>query len=377
MDATVGQVSSARTTSLDGWDGSASDSFRSSMGDLGPKVDALRGGFGGAANAIDMHANDIDTVKSRMQQARDIATAAGLTVTEREILDPGPPPPEPGPISHNEPESPAQAGSRARAEKAWSDWVDKAKAYADASAVVIEARKMENDSQSLLLSYLGNVADKWHINSADFVTGLSAGYLARQSTWKASAAKYTAVADELAGLSRDATRGATQQASDLFASLIDRAKAKVAADQAAASRIGGWLDKLPGGAKKALTTELGRFIPQNAKYLRTGTAVIKKVPVVGTALTGMSVGLDVAQGKDVTTSIVSNGTGLLAGAWAGAGVGAAFGGPVGAVAGFLVSTGTGWAIEEFMSPDSQRALDLLNSPEVQEKLPWYLRNPLK
>jgi len=69
-----------------------------------------------------------------------------------------------------------------------------------------------------------------------------------------------------------------------------------------------------------------------------------------------------------TTSIVSNGGGLLAGTWAGAAARSVFGGPVGAVAGFLVSTGTGWAIEDFMSPQTKQ-INEMNKPEVQENLP--------
>ena len=374
IDGAADQVSSARTSSLDGWDGGASDSFRHTMGNLTPKVDAVRDGFGGAANAIEGHANDIDTVKARMQQARDLATAAGLEVTDREIVDPGPAPSEPVPVPHNRSESPAQAGTRSLSEQQWSDWVNKAKAYADASAVVTEARKIENDSQQLLLSYLQNVAEKWHLNAADFTTGLAAGFISQQSTWKTTAAKFTQQADELAGLSKDVSRGAAQQADDVIASLITRAQAKVAADNAATSRIGTWLDSLPDTAKKILTKELGDFVPRNAPYLRTATAVIKKVPLIGTGLTATSIGLDIAQGKDPTTAVVSNVGGLVAGAWAGAAAGAVIGGPAGALVGFLVSTGTGWAIEQFMSPDAQAALEALKDRKVQENLPWYLRD---
>lgn len=376
VDGAANQSVSARTSSLDGWGGDASDTFRRTMGNLTPKIDALRDGFGGGANAIEGHANDIDTVKARMQQARDLATAAGLEITDREIVDPGPAPPQPVPVPHNRAEAPAQAGTRSMSEQQWSDWVNKAKAYADASAVVTEGRKIENDSQQLLLSYLQNVAGKWHINAADFTTGLAAGFIARQSTWKTTAAKFSGVADELAGLSKDMSRGTAQQADDVMASLITRAQAKVAADRAAASRIGTWLDSLPDAARKILTQELGDFVPKNAPYLRSATAVIKKVPIVGTALTGGSILLDISEGKDVTTSIVSNTGGLVAGAWAGAAAGAVIGGPAGALVGFLVSTGTGWAIEEFMSPDAQRVLEEMKNPKVQENLPWYLQNPL-
>lgn len=374
VDSAAGQVSSARTSSLDGWNGGASDTFRHTMGNLTPKIDAVRDGFGGTANAIEGHANDIDTAKARMQQARDLAAAAGLEVTDHEIVDPGPAPPEPVPVSHNQPETPAQAGTRSLSEQQWSDWVNKAKAYADASAVVTEGRKIENDSQQLLLSYLQNVAEKWHLNAADFTTGLAAGFISQQNTWKTTAAKFTQQADELAGLSKDVSRGATQQADDVIASLITRAQAKVAADHAAASRVGTWLDSLPDTAKKILTKELGEFVPRNAPYLRTATAVIKKVPIVGTALTGGSILLDISQGKDPTTSVVSNVGGLVAGGWSGAAAGAVIGGPAGAVVGFLVSTGTGWAIEQFMSPDVQAVLQDLKDPKVQESLPWYLRD---
>ncbi|KAA9152405.1 hypothetical protein FPZ12_036960 [Amycolatopsis acidicola] len=377
VDGAANQSVSARTSSLDGWDGDASDTFRHTMGNLTPKIDALRDGFGGAANAIEGHANDIDTVKARMQQARDLAAAAGLEITDQVINDPGPAPPQPVPVPHNTAETPAEAGTRSMSELDWSDWVGKAKAYADASAVVTEGREIENDPQQLLLSYLQNVSEKWHINAADFTTGLAAGFISRQSAWKTTAAKFTGIADELAGLSKDVSRGAAQQADDVIASLITRAQAKVAADHANASRIGTWLDSLPDAARKILTLELGDFVPKNAPYLRSATAVIKKVPVVGTALTGGSILLDVSEGKDATTSIVSNTGGLVAGAWAGAAAGAAIGGPAGALVGFLVSTGTGWAIEEFMSPDAQKVLEEMKNPQVQDGLPWYLQNPLR
>jgi uncharacterized protein YukE len=341
VEGSSDDVSKASTRAFDGWTGLGSSGFHNVMGELRPQVDGLGAGYSGTAVALALHANDITTAKARMQQARDIAHGSTLPCSINEIFEPGPPPPEPEPSGART--SNEQRAENAKGWQAWLDWKEKAKAYADCAAVVTEGRKIETDSQGILIDYLTNVAEKSHINGADFVTGLAAGYLARQSTWRANAKSLSEGAGRSALRAADSGATAAQRAIYEADAAFQRWGAKLNADRAASNLIGTWLEKLPERARKVVVAEWKRFIPNNTPYLSHTPAVIKKVPVVGTALTGGSVIMDVAQGKDVGVSVASNGGGLLAGA----AVGGAIGGPPGAVAGFIVATGTGFAIEEF------------------------------
>ncbi|SFQ32455.1 hypothetical protein SAMN05421810_106129 [Amycolatopsis arida] len=348
VEEVADSVLAASRRAYDGWTGDGSSGFHGAMGDLRPGADGLADGWIGTAAALELHAADIDTVRARMRQAVEIATAAGLPCTDTTIHDPGPPPPRPEPLPADATKS--QFEGYGFAQDRWLAWVERAKAYAECSAVVIEARQIENDSQTLLLKYLGNVADKWHINSSDFLTGLAAGYLAQQGTWRSSAATLGAIADDALKAVRDATLDSGTRAQHAVAGMIAQARAKVDLDKAEANRVGKWLEKLPKPAQRVVTMNLKEFIPKNAQYLSKSFAVLKKVPVSGAAFTAGSVYLDVQGGKDPTTSVVSNTSGLLAGAWSGAAIGSAFGGPVGAVGGFVVATGVGFLVEEF-GPD--------------------------
>ena len=372
----AGGPNNAITASLEGWDGAPAQIFRRIMTRTGLNMDDLaRTGFGSFAEALDRHADDLDTVKARMQQARDVAAQGGLTVTETEIQDPGDPPPDPPPVSHNTPEFPAQQGTRGLAENAKAAYLEKVKAYTEASLTVSGARDIENTSVDTLLSYLQNVGEKWHINAADFGTGLAAATLAQHTKLAGNAQYFKSVANEAFKLADDTGLTAAQRAQAIITGCRANARYYTDFSKTEAQAAGKLLDKMPRWVKDVVLGELDHLTnsPGLNKIpgLEKAVPVLKKIPVAGTALTAGSIGLDVAQGKDPTTAVVSNVGALGAGVL----VGGLIGGPIGAAAGFLVSTGTGWAIENLMSPQSQAIIEQMNKPEVQENLPWYLRNP--
>lgn len=68
------EVRGARTESEGGWTGTAGDGFRRVMGEVRTAVDELASDLHGTAGALDRHADDLDTVKSQMAQARGIAS---------------------------------------------------------------------------------------------------------------------------------------------------------------------------------------------------------------------------------------------------------------------------------------------------------------
>lgn len=219
----------------------------------------------------------------------------------------------------------------------------KAKAYAEASAVVIGARQLESDSQNILLTYLQNVASKWYINTPDMLVGLGAGYLDRQTTLKSSAARFGAIADEVADIATDRSLGPAQQAESRMVSILARTQERVHLNKAEASRVGKWLERLPEGVRNRVFGNLKEFIPNNVPYLNNAVPALRKIPIGGTFASVGSVAVDIYQGKDAGVAVASAGSGLVAGTVAGA----AIGGPLGAVAGFIVSTGVSFSVEEW------------------------------
>ncbi|GAA1216584.1 WXG100 family type VII secretion target [Prauserella alba] len=364
-------VTSASNNSEDGWDGEGATAFRRNMLHFKPKIDDLSAGYGGLANAIDLHAADIDTTNARMGQAVEIAKKGGLTVTDKEIQGPGEPPPKPEPAHRHAKSGAISSDDKERFDAQWDTytaWVKKAKAYTQAGTVVTEARKIETDSQSMLLDYLKNVGQKWYINAPDFGTGLAAAHIAAHNSFKTTASNFRQLGSKLGDLADDATRGSSNQARYLVASLVANSKANVQAAQAEGKKFGKWLNKLPGGVKKALTSTLANFVPRNAKYLAGAKPLLAKLPAVGTTLGGFSLVDDLAQGKDPTVTVLSNGGSIVAGAAAGS----AIGGPPGALAGFIAATGTGFLIENFASDDVKAALDVMSQEGYQnaETNPW-------
>ncbi|WP_020667590.1 hypothetical protein [Amycolatopsis nigrescens] len=371
-------ANNAGATSMEGWSGQSAEAFRQIMSQSGKGMDDLGFvGYSSGADALDAHAADLETVKARMQQARDVAAQGGLTLTEKEILEPGPPPPDPPPVSGNGPETPAQAGARAQMVAAKEAYARQVKAWTEATLTVSGSRDIENNSIDVLLSYLTNVGEKWHINAADFGTGLAAATLAQKVKFTSNAQYFKNIAAESFKIADDVGMTAAQRAHMIIQGTKANAKSLSNLAKGEAAIAGKFLERMPPWVKTIVLGELDKIAKtpglNKIPGLERAMPALKKIPIAGTALTGGSVLIDISQKKDPTTSVVSN----LGGLGAGVLVGAAVGGPVGAAAGFLVSTGTGWAIETFMSEESQRVLDQINKPEVQDNLPWHLRNPLR
>ncbi|RZS36976.1 hypothetical protein EV193_106211 [Herbihabitans rhizosphaerae] len=326
-----------------------------------------------------------------MTQAREIAIQAGLTVTETEIHEPGEPPKQPPP-----PRTGAASGTTMREYKediaaqqgyqtAIADYHKKVRAYAEATLTVAQGRDIESKSQDVLFSYLGNVAEKWHINAADFGAGLTGAALAKQHEFKASrGAQFGKYAQEAIDYATDqgkiaanATLPANVRARAILGKSEALAKAHTAAHRVEAEMAGKWLTKLPESIQKNVLGSLAGLGDLESRRsglyrvpgLDKAVPVLRNVQVAGLVATGFSIGYDLVRGKPLGTNLASNVGGFTAGAVVGFGVG----GPLGAVAGFVMSTGTGWMIEQLMSNDVKAVVDLMHKPEVRDSLPWYMR----
>lgn len=333
-------TSTARGQATD-WSGQAGDAFMEAAYDLYEDGNRLKTAYFDMQDVLERFTADIIVVHRRMGDARDVAVKGGLMVTASEIHDPGPPPPQPEPVII--PSDGGTAGGHSAqlqrdAAAALGEWSTKAAAYAQATAMVGEARKIEHDAETRVLDAVTGVVGNPLVFSGNLLTGVAAGFLARQTALRTRAASFTDMAKAFRHGADDVTRGSAAQAKSLTQSLL--ADARASADEAAAntSKIGSYLEKLPPRAQRALTATLGKSFPTGRPFISKAPAVFKRIPGLGAAFSTGAVVADATNGKDVGRSVVSNGSGLLAGA----GVGLLVGGPLGALGGAIVGTGASW-----------------------------------
>jgi len=148
------QVYGARGDSESEWLGAAGDAFRGVMTGVGGKVDELAGDLGVTRDALNAHADDLDTVKSRMDQAREVAAAAGLPTTETSISEPGPAPAAPTPLPTDRPATAGEQQAHATATQAQSVYAAQVQAYNEAATTVADGRAKETASQGVLNRFL-------------------------------------------------------------------------------------------------------------------------------------------------------------------------------------------------------------------------------
>lgn len=345
--AASGDASSGRSSSQDSWRGDAGEGFRAMAFQLHTDGRALEDAAQSATHTVRAHADDIAAVQRRMDDARDVATKAGLAVTDREIHDPGPPPPQPEPTI-----IPSDAGAAGGVNTnhqreqiaASSDWADKAAAYAQCTAMVAEARTTENDGQTTALAVIEGITSHPIITGSNVLTGLASGYLSQQHTWRAAATSFNGIATDASQAAKNAAHGAPLQAKNSVLAMFAEARSNVLTDQANTKTIGRWLEHLPTSTQKMITAKLGNTFSGSSAYLSKAPAVFKKIPVVGSVFSAGSVVADAYEGKNVARSVASNASGLVTGTAAG-GLTA---GPPGALLGFVVGTGKSVATGELL-----------------------------
>ncbi len=347
--ATGDQVHGARRESESGWGESAGEAFRHLMTQFGQMVDDVTGALNGTCGALETHADDLRTVRAKMQQARDVAASGGLEIKGFEIQEPGKAPANPTPLPTDKPASPQQTQDHAAAVQAQAAFDKKAQAYAEASQIVKDAKKKESDSQHVVIRFLSSTLDpaKLSLTLADMSTGMAGAVAVRTSKLRNFAETATTKAERAANLTTsqnlsiaDRTRAARIQVTNDLA-------AKDAADSAMASRTARVIDRFPPKTQvmiRALDTKLVPKAPKVGSPILKGAGKVgSKLPVVGLGITAAGVGYDMSQGKDPTQAAVSGGSSFVSGAL----VGAAVGGPVGVVVGGVVGIGVGFAVDEF------------------------------
>lgn len=334
----------ARSDAERDWNGGSGEAFQDVMARAARGIDDVASDMAAARDSVTAFADDMDTVLARMAQARQVAEQAGLEVVGVEIRDPGPAPAAPPPLPAAGSATPEQQREHTAAQSAVDIHQAKVNAYDQASQIVNEARGTESAAVRQLAKFGNEQLGKAPFTFADISSGLAGEAIKRTSKFRALAASYGRYAE--CALRLTAGKAVTDPAFVRAARLHAQFAAKQGAllDDAARTLPARTLDKLPGWAKRGLTTHVDDFALKGGSTAgRVGKAIFGKVPIAGLFITAASTGYDISQGKNPVQSVASGLSGLASGA----AVGSLIGGPLGIVAGGIVGAGVGYVVDEW------------------------------
>lgn len=352
VDDAGNAIHGARSNSESCWQGPAAEAFRDSLSPMTKDADELAAIIDRVRQALETFADEIDTVRARLAQAREVAMAARLIVTPTAILPPGPEPDTAPvhPIGPMIPETEAVHAAAVRAhELAVSTYVAKVDAFAEASATVTEARSREADAHGALDAAMDQ-------GGTDAQTLKSIGIGVVSAALGAIAGLQVAASDLFRTASRLKEHGARMQelAANPNGPISTRAAATRAArmaaegearTRAAAERLARPIHNIPEGIRQGIANSPGEYIRDGRGWVGLGKNAARGVPFVGTGLIVGSGVADVAMGKPVGHAAAETGAGLggaVVGGMAGAAIGSAIfpgvGTVIGGVAGGIIGS---------------------------------------
>lgn len=346
----------AREASESGWQGAAANAFRHSLAPMGRDADQLVEVINQARRALDVFADEIDTVGARLAQARQVAVAARLIVTPTAILPPGPGPGAP-PVHSDGPGTP-QAETRYRDavtayEAAVAGYEARIAAFTEVSITVAEARHKETEAHHTLDAAMdqGRAGAKGLNPAATALTGAALG--AVQNTQAVAnnliqqADKIRDHADRMQALAVEPT--ATQAVRSAATRAAAAAQDGQARTRAQAERLQRPISWIPESARQRIAASPGEYIKDGKGWVGLGKSAARGVPFVGAGTSVVFGMADVASGKPVGQVAAETGAGLgggviggMAGATIGSaifpGVGTVIGGVVGGIIGSMTAT---------------------------------------
>lgn len=310
--ATAMHHATSRSDSV--WQGSAAEGFRKRISAAGGASDRAASAADRGGQALQVFADDLITVKTRMDQARSVAEGAGLTVNGDTIEAPGAPT-LPAPGTHVSPQE-AQA-----AHAAAGRFAAQQKAFTECAQTVHEARGIEtraHESLSKTLKAMQTVADDLCATST--WPWLSAGTgAALGGTLATQAAKWADKANEMqksAAIARTVFQDGSKPIEERLAALhswFDNSKnswkAEGFSDSTSAAML--HLDKTAAG--RGLLQVLNFSAKDGAEQVGLSVAekaapILERIPLIGLGIAGVQTAYDstyghknaaVAAGEDI------------------------------------------------------------------------------
>lgn len=327
VDTNWNALAKAQTDSDTCWQGTAADGFRDRIGQMASDNVTLSANARAAQQALNNFASDLDTVNARMDQARSVASAAGLTVTATTIEGPGAAPKSiMGPMTSQEAANFYQAQQRYNTQTS---------AFNEAQTTVNEARQLEAQAHSALtqpmqqttnavqtLVTIGSNATGVTLNSIQGVEGAAQDLFHEADDIEAHAQRMEQLA--LDSELTDAGRAAAARAGIV-------SSAGAAETEAEATKIQSAVSKVPQGLRTAIAANPGDLVADSSGILKLTKGVLKGVPYVGTGASLLFGGIEIADGSEKPAQAAAETVGGIAGGAIGAETGAEAGGIIGSV----------------------------------------------
>lgn len=316
------------------WQGSAGNACRAELETERRDSDSLEQLIDTTRRALNAFADQLDTVRARMDQARQVARDAGLIVVPNAVLPPGP---GPGAMPTH-PTGPMAPD----AERRYSEQLNiysaalerhqaKQAAFAEVANTVADARGRQEGAHSALdkamQDPLAEIKSLKTVEMFMFSTGLSAAK-ARQ-TWAYDLLKQAEGIEEhgnrMQAIADDPRNPAATRATAERVAQTSSMGAEYTKAQGEKIQL-----NTPEWVRKGVEANPGNYIKDGTGWLKLGKNAARAVPFLGTTVTIASGAGDIALGKDPGVAAAETG-GNLAGGVAGSLAGAELGGAVGSM----------------------------------------------
>ena len=267
----------ARSESETLWTGKAGDVFRDRLQPIGTKVDDVADQSHAAAQALHGFADDLTTAKSRMNQARSIAAAAGLKIDGDTIEQPQAPPPiqGPAPAGTTPPATPEYEAQQQQYQREQTAYQQAAQTAAEARTIEQNAHNTLDQKMNAFQTMLQDANDQKYWLIAGNTTGPLGTAIEQTNKWGEIAETRATQLDMLKKLIGETDDPFREAVAARAAGVFEQTAAQAANAESSNS-------KLALGLKG---TKLGDLLASNANDLLKldGTlgSVAEKIPVIG------------------------------------------------------------------------------------------------
>ncbi|MHA6802796.1 hypothetical protein [Salinifilum ghardaiensis] len=335
-------VSQQRSGSEGFWRGTAADAARGELGKHAKNADELEGGINKVKTALEVFADEIDTVKRRMADARSTARDAGLVINGRQILPPKPGSSDPA----GQPSGPSGAAEKQQ------------KAFEAAGETVADARNKQEEAHRKLEGQLKNPYETFNTVKTHVMRSVTGGLTAIKTSSDSASALFQEArtlrgqAVEMDKLAKTADHSS------------DAAKAKVAAMQTRAQATvanargerTGRLAKKAGRFSDVAAADASKYVEGGSKVAKGTRSVLRGLPYAGTAMTLTSEAIDYGTGTDTAGEAAMDAGASLGGAAVGGAAGAAVGSAICPGLGTVIGGAAGSMLGDFLATTGEDAL---------------------
>ncbi|RCW43528.1 hypothetical protein DFQ14_1063 [Halopolyspora algeriensis] len=336
-------VSQQRSASESFWRGTAADAARGELGRHGTNADDLEGAIKKVKSALEIFADEIDTVNRRMADARDTARGAGLVLNGTKIL-----PPKPSPTgSAGRPNGPSGVEEQQQ------------KAFEEAGETVADARRKQEEAHRTLEGQLKDPNETFNTVKTHVMRAVTGGLTAVKTSSDSAAALFEKAdafernAKEMGRLAKAADHS-SDAAKTKVAAMQTRAKGKVA--NVHGDRTGRLANKVGRGVSNFVAADASKYVKGGSKLADGASSVLRGVPYVGTIATVGSEVTDYATGTDSAGEAAMDAGASLSGAAVGGAAGAAIGSAIFPGVGTVIGGAVGSMAGDFLATTAENVL---------------------